>query len=820
MLSQRGTDAFAAVPRRGSSIAGELNPRLLPMKSLSTLHLLLVAWLATGAAAQTVPPPSAKPGASADEAIELSPFQVRTNRDRGYAATDSLGASRIALNVGDIPISVVSVTEQMFADRAAVDAMEVLPFVSGIQQQADGQPGSGQAGYSLRGFANVGLRVRDGLPEKVEGVDYAFDDSSAYERLEVIKGPAGTLYGTTSMGGVVNKISKWPKFMPQTKIELQAQSYDEFIHGMVDSTGPLGANTAYRAVLSSRVGHRYFDHDAPNDFTTAVFALTHRIGAKRAGRIWLRGQYFKFEQGREDGAQYPIGYLDPRIPTVPGVLNHPKFPIPVDANLDPKGMVSVANIYSYEGGYEQTWAGPFAGQWTLRLVGRASLGKGDKSPSGALARPVPIDASGKIVQYTSATGALVNSDSRFTGADDLRVADWRTTLSVREFAGYNKNGGSFLDLVGDFHTGALHHKIVLNGQMEKGISERAFFFWAVPNPSNKTAVANSFSAVHPDYSGYNFANVKATAPLQFNAFSGHSESNAFAGGFQDNISVFNDQLIGVVGARYDNVQSNSYSFDSAQSIAQKKFVKNPATASTVDNQDRTYRYGLVGKPWNGVSIFGQFGQTYIPINTLSPAGVKYPNQEGEIHEAGVKLELFGTRLVATASVFRMQLTNVLISVPNPPELGGGLVPMPAGTQKTRGFEFDLTAEPLAGLNVSLAYSDLTSKNEAGAYFRGVPVDATWSVLAKYSFREGGLRGAFVGGSWRRVGKQAGDPANTFFLADTDVADAFVGYGRGRWSVQLNVLNLLDSDDPITVTGDTGVFRSLPRSYRTTFRYSF
>ncbi len=794
------------------------------MKLSLRASLSLVVCLTATAAAQTTPPVPEKPTATKpvanEDAVVLSPFLISSERDRGYGATTSLGASRVALDITSIPISVVSLNEQFFLDRAALDAMEVLPFVSGIQQQADGQPGTGQAGYSLRGFANVGLRVRDGLPEKVEGVDYAFDDSSAYERLEVIKGPAGTLYGTTSMGGVVNKISKWPKFIPQTKLELQVQSYDEFVRGMIDSTGPLGANTAYRAVLSSRVGRRYFDQDAPNDLTTLVLAFTHRIGANRNGRIWGRGQYFRFEQGRENGAQYPTGYLDPLKPNEPGVLHNPKFPIPVDANLNPKGMVSIANIYSYEGGYEQTWAGPLDGQWTLRLVGRASLGKGDKAPSGALARPVPVDASGRIVQYRNAAGALVNSDSRFTGADDPQVADWRTTLSVREFAGYNKNGGSFLDLVGDFSTGPLKHKIVINGQMEKGVSERAFFFWAVPNPANTTALANSFSAVRPDYSGFDFANVKATMPLQFNAFSGHVESNSFAAGFQDNISIFSDRLIGVVGARYDTVQATSNSFNSAQSIAQKKFVKDPATVSTVDNQDRTFRYGLVGKPWRGVSVFAQYGQTYIPINTLDPRGVKYPNQEGEINEAGVKLDLFGTRLVATASVFKMELTNVLVSVPNPPELGGGLVSVPAGTQKTDGFEFDLTAEPFAGLNVSLGYSDLTSKNEAGRYFRGVPVEATWSVLGKYSFREGTLRGAFAGASWRRIGKQAGDPANTFFLAHADVTDAFLGYGRSRWSVQLNVLNLLNTDDPVTVTGDTGVFRAIPRMYRATLRYTF
>jgi outer membrane receptor protein involved in Fe transport len=795
------------------------------MKLSQSAALGLFVGLAASLAAQSVSPQNNSTAASdanapVGETVRLSPFAVTKQRDRGYAATTSIGASRVALDVADIPISVISVTEQMFADRAAVDAMEVLPFVSGIQQQADGQPGSGQAGYSLRGFSNVGLRVRDGLPEKVEGVDYAFDDSSAYERLEVIKGPAGTLYGTTGMGGVINKVSKWPKFRPETKVELQAQSYDEFVHAMVDSTGPIGDNTAYRAVLSSRKGRRYFDADAPNDFTDLVLALTHRIGANRDGRIWARGQYFRLEQGRENGAQYPTGYLDPRNPNVPGVLDNPKFPIPVDANLDPKGMVSVANIYSYEGGYEQTWAGPFDGQWTLRLVGRFSLGKGDKAPSGALTRPVPVDASGKIVQYTSATGALVNGDSRFIGADDPRVADWRTTLTMREFAGYNKNGGSFLDLVGDFQTGPLKHKVVLNGQVERAVSERAFFFWAVPNPGNTTAVANSFSAVHPDYSAFDFANIKATMPLQFNPFNGHTTSNSFAAGFQDNISVWDDRLIGVVGARYDTVQSTSYSFNSAQSIAQKRFVKDPATVSTVDNQDQTFRYGLVGKPWKGVSLFGQFGQTYIPVNTLSPAGTKYPNQEGEIKEAGVKLELFGTRLVLTASVFKMQLTNVLVSVPNPPELGGGLVSVPAGTQKTDGFEMDLAAQPIPGLDLSLAYSDLTSKNEADRYFRGVPVDATWSVLGKYSFRDGALRGTFVGASWRRIGKQAGDPTNTFFLADADVADAFIGYGHSRWSVQLNILNLLNTDAPITVTGDTGVFRSLPRSYRLTFRYTF
>lgn len=795
-----------------------LVPLANPMNVFLNSRSVLALCISVNAFAQQAAPAADKPAVAKDEAIVLSPFLISTERDRGYAATTSVGASRVALAIEDIPISVISLNEQFFLDRAALDAMEVLPFVSGVQQQADGSPG--QAGYSLRGFAVVGLRIRDGLPEVVEGVDYAFDDAADYERLEIIKGPAGTLYGTTSMGGVVNKISKWPKFRRETKLELQAQSYDKFVRGMVDATGPVGNNTAYRVVLSSRIGERYnATGNAPNDFNNTMLAFTHRVGAERRGRIWTRGQYFRFELDRENGHQFPTGFLNPANPTAAPILRNPKFPIAVDANLAPEDDISIANIYSYEAGYEQTFAGPLGGDWTLRLVGRFSEGKGDKGPTHAFAVPVPVDATGAIVRYTNAAGALVNGDARFIAADDPRVADWRATFSSREFAGYNKNSGAFLDLVGDFATGPLKHKVVFNTQVDTAESERAFFFWTVPNPANRTAVANSWSLLRPDFSSFNFDTIKATVPTQFNPFNGHSSATGFAGGFQDNISVLGDRLIAVVGARYDKVRTTTNSFDTALSLAQKKFVPNPASTRDVTNQEWTFKYGLVGKPVRGLSVFAQIGETYLPVSLLDARGVKFPNREGEIKELGVKLNLFGSKLVATASVFDMELTNVLISVPNPPELGGGLVQVPAGTQKTKGFEMDLAIEPVAGLNLSLAYSDLTSKNETGRRFRGVPINATWSVLGKYQFREGALRGAFVGASWRRIGRQAGDANNTFFLDNADIADGFVGYGRARWSVQVNVLNLLDTDDPTTVVGDTAVFRALPRMYRVTLRYS-
>jgi outer membrane receptor protein involved in Fe transport len=790
--------------------------------SLSARLWLLLGLVGPLVGQTTVGNEPGKPGndpVALGETVELSPFLVSRQRDRGYAARTSLGASRVAMDTGDIPASVISLNEQLFADLGAVDAMEVLPFASGVARISNSAPG--QEAFALRGYAVTGLRLRDGLPELLEGTDQPYDDSSVYDRVEILKGPAGTLYGTTSMGGIVNKISKWPQFTAKHTIELQAQSYDEFIRGMVDSTGPLNENTAYRAVLSSRTGTRYYaKNDAPNDFTNALVALTHLSGDKKQGKIWGRFQYLKVELDTEAGPQYTTGYLDPLNPAVAPVVANPKIPVAVDANLYPEDDVSQAKVTAFEAGYEHGWSGgPLNGDWTLRLVARYSDGQGDKGPSFAAARPVPIDVTGAIVKYTNAAGASVNGDSRFIGNDDPRVADWRATMTVREFAGYTTSGGGFLDLVGDFDTGPLKHKLILNSQLTTRGRERAFFFWNMPNPANTTALANSFSMVDPDYTGVDIGAIEAGTP-SFNAFDGHVESVGFASGFQDNISAWADRLIAVVGARYDHVDSTSYTFDSAQSIAQRRFVQNPTTTRKAGNQDWTFKYGLVGKPLPGLSIFAQLAETYIPISTLDPTGNKYPNQDGETREIGFKTDFLNGRLAVTASVFKMELTNVLISVPNPPELGGGLVQVPAGTQKTDGFEIDIAAEPLRGLNVMLAYSDLKSTDALGRSFRGVSIDPTWSTLIKYRFTESKLRGAFLGGSWVHRGRSPGDPTNTFYIDKSDTFDAFVGYGRDRWSVQVNAYNVTNSDDVITTVGDTAMFRPLERMYRLTLRYTF
>lgn len=757
----------------------------------------------------------------ADETVVLSPFLVKNQRDTGYGMSETMGASRVALPNSDVPLSVIGLSEQFFADKAPVSALEVLSFVSGIQATSPLSPRF--ESFTLRGFAissTAGFGIRDGLPDLTATAVGAVDDASSYERVEVIKGPAGALYGTTSMGGVINKISKWPRFTPQTVVQFQAQSYDKYVRAMIDTTRPVGKRDAYRAVVAQQNGRRYWGAGR-NDSTNATFSWTHLLGdSKSGGRAWARFSYMKHDVAITNATVFATGWKDPLNPTFAPVLNNPKFPVSKEINNAPPDDNSPGNVRTYEAGVEYTIAAQDDSKWTMRLVARNNQAYGDQGPSYALTLPTPVTSTGAIVQYTNAAGQLVNGTSSFISQADPRVADFRTNLTLREFSGYKIHTGAYLDIVGKFMTGSVKHTVVVNGQLTNTQTERAFFFWAIPNPKNTTAVANSFSALRPDFSGFDRKALEATTP-SFNSFNGDNKNHAYAFGFQDNIALLDNKLIFTAGARDDKIDTTTYGFDSPASIANRRFVVNPATTAFISNQQWTSKYGVVGKPVPGLSIFGQVGQTYIPINTLNPAtNTKFPNQEGKIKEGGIKLDMYGGKLVATASVFDMELTNVLVQVINPPSLGGGFISVPAGTQKTKGYEMDIAWGPMPGLDLILAYSKVDSKNETGLQFNQVPRDASYSLIGKYTFQGGPGKGWYVGADWRHRGVAPGDSGNTFFMPSSDIFDGLIGYGRDRWNVQLNILNLANSDKIVYSIQDSLIYRAMDRTFRLTLTYKY
>jgi len=278
------------------------------------------------------------------------------------------------------------------------------------------------------------------------------------------------------------------------------------------------------------------------------------------------------------------------------------------------------------------------------------------------------------------------------------------------------------------------------------------------------------------------------------------------------VAFFNRKLFLVAGARYDEVKSTT------RTINQQLLATSEAVTT---NTNWTHKYGIVYAPIDGLSLFASESTTYNPINTINTlTRTKFPNQEGESHEGGVKLEFFQGRLVAKASVFKMKLENVIINVVNPPEAGGGTVAVPGGTQNIKGWETDIAYQPFAGLTTLIGFSCLTATNERNQGFRGVPQTANYSVFAKYSFQNDALRGYGVSVGQRHYGKSPVDATDTFRLGETDTTDAGIYYeppGK-RWSVQLNVLNVFDAEEPFGSVSQNSVVLQFERTYRFTMNY--
>jgi outer membrane receptor protein involved in Fe transport len=128
-------------------------------------------------------------------------------------------ASRREQAVQDVAASVAVIDPQDFATGGLNSLADVLAYVPGVQVNDNGAPGQGS--ITMRGVANifstptVGIYVDDipygSVTAFAEGANFALDSLLGdLERVEVIKGPQGTLFGASSMGGSLRYITRDP----------------------------------------------------------------------------------------------------------------------------------------------------------------------------------------------------------------------------------------------------------------------------------------------------------------------------------------------------------------------------------------------------------------------------------------------------------------------------------------------------------------------------------------------------------------------------------------------------------------------------------
>ena len=153
-----------------------------------------------------------------DSALEIPATRVSgTQAYTSYQPRENQTAPKIDAPLRDIPQSVSAVPQSVIRDQGAQSMEDVLKNVPGVGlSNGDGQRDQ----VTLRGFSAIGDQFIDGMRDDA----LYYRDLSNIERVEVLKGPAAVLYGRGSSGGLINSISKKPRFEPAQEIGISLDS--------------------------------------------------------------------------------------------------------------------------------------------------------------------------------------------------------------------------------------------------------------------------------------------------------------------------------------------------------------------------------------------------------------------------------------------------------------------------------------------------------------------------------------------------------------------------------------------------------------------
>ena len=198
------------------------SPRLPVPQSL--LLACLVAALASSAFAQTAPSLTTS-AASKDEAVILSPFEVNSADDKGYAASSALAGTRTNEKLANLPNSISVFTADLLSDLALNDFFGAMEFAAGAENIFNdtgtvGAPVGSRSGnqISFRGIPSI-RQLRDGFPWFLPA------DTYNTERIEFSRGPGGLAYGDVDPTGIINVSTKRATFRRSASATVRMDSF-------------------------------------------------------------------------------------------------------------------------------------------------------------------------------------------------------------------------------------------------------------------------------------------------------------------------------------------------------------------------------------------------------------------------------------------------------------------------------------------------------------------------------------------------------------------------------------------------------------------
>jgi iron complex outermembrane receptor protein len=679
---------------------------------------------------------------AASAAFAAPAFAQEAEEDVGGLQEIIVTAQKREQSLQDVPIAVTAVTGEALSANRVTNVVDLSAIAPGVTVRPS-LGGSSIPSFTIRGAVSYG--VVPGSDKQVsmylDGVYLANPRGAIFdlpnvERIEMLRGPQGTLFGRNATAGAVSIMTQDPKGEASVKAGVSMANHDGWRYELTAHTPQLGPLSGYFSYVKNKYrGH--VRNGMFHVFDRSTNALKYKKFVKSSP--WLGGKdsdsvfaSVKFESGdfkavykydRNDAVNTPdaIGFFayDTRFSSS-NVAFANYFKAIIEGNLanglpispNRKRPDTVWNSYNSlleqsNYGHSLTMTYQVNDQFTIKNI--AAYRSGDVQSTASLlgldALPIPASAADEYILLASLNPAFAGlSDATkqalanaevgkaycvFCSGPASRSKQWSDELQIN----YDSD---FLNLT----VGAMYF-LGKDHNNEHG-QQNTVTFTALPAGSNAI----------PYLPGI-----------------GYNEAKSIAAYAQGEIHV-TPQLDIVLGGRFtkDKKKAELTSLSIATcptTVTDTRTCPLVTTPFRYKDDKFNYLVGVNFRPTDDIMVYAKYSTAYVSGGKVGP--IEYVAETTKAAEAGVKADLLDRRLRVNLAVFLSKYKDYQTAQGGnvfPAELLAGLVPdsrirgalgtfvYPQGDVKAKGFELELTAAPVEGilLGGSLSYTKTTFSN--------------------------------------------------------------------------------------------------------------
>jgi catecholate siderophore receptor len=758
---------------------------------------------------------------TADTAAQVSEVTVLA---RATPLDRATGLAVLPTSVQDTPQTMQVISTNQLKAQGVTSLEQALRNVPGITV-AIGEGGTLNGDqFKIRGFDAKDDVYIDGLRD----FGVYTRDSFNYEEVQVLKGPAGAMFGRGTTGGVVNTVSKTPRPMASTSVDGYVGA-GAYYRGLLDSNAPLNATTAFRLnLMASSTG--VVDRDRVNSKRWGV-APSIALGMGTDTRL-VASYLHQHDERRPD---YGVTIVQPpgRLVAQPataydvGVKRNVFLGYDADKDRTDADIVTVRLTHeatpwitltsdSRVGAYKRYFQYSTVDQCAAACTANLFDGNPATIPAAGMGGGGPYDQDAWGVQNLS------------TARLDFRTGRFRNQLILGLDASYQNNKKLFYAYI--LPTGITARNLIprdLTGPSHQLPAGYAVF---LPSPGNIVCPTSA-------------ACTTATSATVLRTTGDSSDIAGFVTErfwFTDGLSLIGSVRADAFRSRFDQVTvAGAFS-----TLAANANLTNPRV-SLVYEPSKTQTYYL---SW-GRSATPQGASVVGAGTALAAASAALEPEVAASWELGAKTAVLNNMLSLSAAIFDVKKNNATQIDP----ITGFLASQSGETQEIKGLELGAAGKLTSAWTLSAAYSYLDAKilssfsncavpaTTTGAPTTIVcPVGATAALPVANTVAIGrqvtfvprnsaslwttydlsrAIKGLSVGGgvTWQDTvylgytGVSA-SYANRSTLVPSKIAqvpqqttlDAVATYATGRYRVALNVYNLADSLNYTQLFGNRAV----------------